>query len=63
MVDSILLIFRMETFYRVMYSVVVNWRTLLMMTDTNPLSIIGIGKEIHEYLMNLRAIAIDDIQV
>ena len=35
----------METFYRLIYSVVVHWRTLLMMMDSNPLSIIGIDKE------------------
>ena len=48
----------METFYRVMYSFVVNWRTLLMMMDTNPLSIIGIGKEtvrrLSTFLVGLR---------
>lgn len=42
---NMFILFRMETFYRVMYSFVVNWKTFLMMMDTNPLSIIGIGKE------------------
>ena len=47
----------METLYRLIYSVVVHWRTLLMMMDSNPLSIIGIDKEmvfIFMYLTGFR---------
>lgn len=37
--------FRMDTFYRVIFSVCVNWRTYSLIIDQNLLSIIGIDRE------------------